>query len=208
MNTRHLWLTGFGPFPGVQDNPSGHIVRALTGAQIGPFTVATDILPVRFSGTRQRLAQGHKRLRPRLVVHLGVASRRRLISLERRARNSIGASRRDQDGRRSGRARIDLTQESRVSLSTGLSLVPVTATLTQAGFGARVSHDAGDYLCNLSYWHGLELASRCPWPLDVLFVHVPAIGTRCAGGDGAWTKEGLTAAIVCCLRALAPQCEG
>ena len=45
-----------------------------------------------------------------------------------------------------------------------------------AGRQARLSHDAGRYLCNYVYWRALEQV-RGTRPL-VQFVHIPPVGTK------------------------------
>ncbi len=40
---------------------------------------------------------------------------------------------------------------------------------------ARLSANAGDYLCNYLYWHALEAAKRPGGPIRAVFIHVPPV---------------------------------
>jgi hypothetical protein len=62
---------------------------------------------------------------------------------------------------------------------------------------ARLSHDAGSYLCNYAYWLGLEAAAR--HGSIVAFVHVPRMGRA---GKRALTLTDLTRAGEAILLAL------
>jgi pyroglutamyl-peptidase len=44
-----------------------------------------------------------------------------------------------------------------------------------SGIPARLSRDAGRYVCNYAYWRALTLAGRKGGPL-VQFIHVPRLG--------------------------------
>lgn len=84
----------------------------------------------------------------------------------------------------------------------------------EGGVPARLSHDAGRYLCNYLYWRALEAAARQGGPALVAFIHIPNIrrpdtrrapvrkqaGRRPAVADLARTGEALLAATVAALK--------
>src|SRR5262245_13567391 len=49
-----------------------------------------------------------------------------------------------------------------------------------SGLPARLSRDAGSYLCNYAYWRALETAARPSGPRVIAFVHVPRLRIRTA----------------------------
>ena len=56
-------ITGFGPFPGVADNPSARLARALDGRVVGGVRFVGEVLPVsyrRAPAQTLRLAAAHK----------------------------------------------------------------------------------------------------------------------------------------------------
>ncbi|MCO4760326.1 MAG: pyroglutamyl-peptidase I [Myxococcales bacterium] len=186
------WLTGFGPFPGVPDNPSAAVVRALTGSPEGRWAGRGTILPVRFAGTAERLRPIYAAGEPRVVIHLGVAGRRRLICVERGARNRVDPSLPDAVGQLATQSRCSDAQPAASRLHTQLPVHHLVAGLRRAGFGARVSEDAGTYVCNYSYYHALAEQRR--GAAEALFVHIPPIGATDAQTGQSWTLERLVEA--------------
>ena len=149
--TVSLWLTGFDAFPGVPSNPTATIVRNLTMASIGTLQLKADVLPVVFEGTAARIAAGYCDHAPRLAVHLGVATRRRTISLERQACNQVSPGCPDAAGLSHPGGPVNRSRPGRRRLRTALPLAALVRRLRSAGFPARVSHDAGAYVCNFVY---------------------------------------------------------
>lgn len=205
-----LWLTGFGAFPGVPDNPTQHIVAALGGRRIGDFVIHSSVLPVTFGDAPRLVREGHAALSPALSVHLGVAGRRRLVCLERDARNTIHPGRKDAVGALATKPRIELSAAAAARQSTRFKLGQIVGKLRNNGFGTRISVDAGDYLCNLTYWHSLASRARTPstgqgWSL---FIHVPPVGAVDPECRVEWDLARLTQAVHLCLTQLAAQLSG
>ena len=50
--------------------------------------------------------------------------------------------------------------------------------LRQGRVPARLSRDAGTYLCNYVYWRALEAAAVPGGPHRVVFIHVPRVGQK------------------------------
>jgi pyroglutamyl-peptidase len=182
---RPLLLTGFGPFDGVPDNPSAAVVGALEGSRVRGVPVVGVTLPVSYARARHALDRALVRHRPRARLHLGVAPLRRTINLERVARPGDIGGVLDIDGR------APVPAESPPQLTTGVNTSAVLRALAAANLPARVSRDAGRYLCNAVY--GWSLASGPAVP--TLFVHLPPVGAR-RGALTRWTVGGLTDAAM------------
>jgi pyrrolidone-carboxylate peptidase len=72
--------------------------------------------------------------------------------------------------------------------------------LTQAGFPAESSDDAGRYLCNGVYFHALVKAAR---PTDCVFVHLPQVGNaKSADSEDRWSLADLLGATEAVLAGL------
>ena len=152
-------VTGFGPFPGVDDNPTAHLARAVNGAQIANHSVVGHVLPVSFARGPDDTIALARELKADLVVGLGVAVRRSEVCVEQRGVR-VREGRPDVDG-------------STVCLLEGPDHVPATLDvprLAQA-LQARVSLDAGTYVCN-AWLYRVSQALDVP----VGFVHVPPSG--------------------------------
>ncbi|MCA9488789.1 MAG: hypothetical protein KC621_02680 [Myxococcales bacterium] len=152
-------VTGFGPFPGVPDNPSGRLARSVDGARIGDAIVTGIELPVHWDRGPDGALHAARELDAALVVGLGVAMGRAGVQVERRAvRVEVGRP----DARGEVAARLEGPQEVRATLDT---------TRLASALGARVSDDAGRYVCN-AWLYRVTSGLRVP----VGFVHIPAEG--------------------------------
>lgn len=151
---RAAWVTGFGPFPGVDDNPSVRVALALART-LG--AAPAEVLPVSWERAL------HNPVDDAPAIHVGVATRRRSVCIERVAYN-LASKHQDADGvRRPGP--LQLGAPERV-VST-LPCAAIARELAQT-HPARVSADPGRYLCN-----GRLFASLVARRGRALFVHIP-----------------------------------
>ncbi len=165
-----LLVTAFGAFPGAPQNPSAEIVAELERHWRGRFArlgvkLVTAVLPV-VHAVGPLIDALVARDKPDAIVHLGLAARRRNITVETRARNSVTTLKADARGafaptRMHGRAAAS-------ALPCGWNGVLLAAGLRGAGVDAALSNDAGDYVCNAALWRSLE-AGAAP----AVFIHVP-----------------------------------
>ena len=98
---------------------------------------------------------------------LGVAGRSRRIRVERRATARRSTLFPDVAGETAGRHPGAAGPEVRL---TRVNVMAALRSITRQGRPARISRDAGRYLCNAAYFRAL---SR---PVPVVFVHVPKPG--------------------------------
>ena len=164
---RTLLIAGFGAFEGVEDNPSGQLAMALHAP---PARVGVE-LPVTFRGAPVAMDAALARLEgpPLAILSLGVhpgASFR----LEQRATTQLRPGRPDNDG-----VAGDALGLVGAPLETTLDLLALEAVLRAAGAGEpELSGDAGGYVCERTYRHGLERGLELAVP--ALFLHVPPVG--------------------------------
>ena len=200
-----LYLTGFGPFPGVEINPTEALARQLDGLQFGSLRVQSDVLPVAFDRAASQTRAALTAISPEYIVHLGVATTAETLRLETRAVNCADTNLHDIDAdadapRKPGTRSLisDLPREH--FCETRVPLGPLLETLNGAGFPTQISDDAGRYVCNSTYFHSLKAHSK------VLFVHVPPVhgstANRTQEGT-AWTAQRLNDAVQCLLQAIA-----
>ncbi|MDB5650386.1 MAG: Peptidase pyroglutamyl peptidase [Hyphomicrobiales bacterium] len=166
-----ILVTGFGAFPGAPSNPSAAIVRHLGGGATRRFArlgIVLDrhVLPVVFDGAPERLAVLMARVRPDAVLHIGLAGRRQTLSVETRAGNFT--SQLHADARRRMSATRYVTAKGAPALPSRVPAARLAESLRRAGIPARLSIDAGAYVCNQTLY--LTLMS------DIAvagFIHVP-----------------------------------
>lgn len=163
-----LLVTGFGAFEAVEANPSGAIARALDAR---PDVLGLEI-PVSFTRGPAALDQAlaNHPDPPAGILSLGVHPGPE-FRLERRARAELSSERPDNDGELGSSLGW-----SGPDLVTALDLDPLLEALQTAGApSARLSDDAGQYVCECIYRHALTRAAELEIP--ALFLHVPPLAS-------------------------------
>ncbi len=166
-------LTGFQPFDGWADNPSGAVARALDQATIDGVPVVARVLPVSFAATPSALASLIDDVRPRAVVALGLAAGEVGFRIEQVAINLTHSERPDNDGATRIQVPIDPAgPPARFATWDGLQL---RDRLIAAGLPARLSFHAGTHCCNLVLYQAL---ARVAGPVG--FLHLPCLPSMSA----------------------------
>ena len=165
-------ITGFGPFPGAPFNPSAALAKRLARRR-RPALSGTD-----------RIADLIDRHRPDLVLLFGLAPRTPHLRIEARARNRRSTLFADVDGMHPSLA---IRAGGPVTLVARARQQPLRIAARTARVPARLSTDAGKYLCNFAYWRALEL-TRSHAGL-VQFVHVPNASRAGARMRGSGNKR-------------------
>jgi pyroglutamyl-peptidase len=173
-----ILLAGFEPFARHARNPSGEIAARLDGATIGGARIASIVLPVARRSAWSTLVAEIDRRRPRAVVALGLAGRRRSIDVERRSRNRDDFRSADALGER---PRGEAIEPGGPPLrETRLPVAEIVAAVAESGLPARASRDAGRFVCNHVYHRLLVRAEG--GALEALFVHLPPLAEETHGG--------------------------
>jgi pyroglutamyl-peptidase len=171
MARPRVLITGFGPFPGVTENPSAWLAETLAEQARAEFHAE---LHARILPTEWRVAELmpglYARLQPHVMIHFGVDRRGQTLRIERFAHNRT-APRADASGALPRSALV--RPEGPERLDTKLPTTRLAAHLRSRGLPATASRSAGSYLCNFLYYHSLEWARgrACL----ALFVHIPAV---------------------------------
>jgi pyroglutamyl-peptidase len=165
-----ILVTGFGAFPGAPTNPSAAILVRLERhrsrlARLG-LSLKTALLPVVFDHIGPVLEAAVAAAQPDAILHLGLAGRRRAMSVETRAINRAGPLHPDAARRR---AEQRIRPGGLPVLTATYPAGRIVAAIRTTGVDVRRSIDAGDYVCNTTLY--LTLAGRLA-PVAG-FVHVP-----------------------------------
>lgn len=170
MNNKKILITGFGPFPGVPDNPSAALVDRLARTQT-EFNLAARILPTEYGTAWSILAQAIRDEAPDIVICFGVASESPMIRMERQAHNTVGMKRPDGAGCfHDGPVVCDGGPQT---FAATLPVADAAAALAAAGLPARVSDSAGDYLCNYIFYRLMHDIAAEGRKHKGGFVHIP-----------------------------------
>ncbi len=147
----NVLFTGFEPFGEHAYNPSWDVACAAAQA----IDATAELLAVTFEAAQEVATRS---LHYDLVVHIGVAAYRQEICFERFAHNWFAHTEDSAPER--------IVVDGPAALECALALDALAATL-----GARVSHDAGTYVCNATLYHALIARGRD----GAMFVHIPMV---------------------------------
>ena len=168
-------LTGFEPFGKASLNPSGEIVKQISGENI-----VTAILPVAYAQSAERLLSLIEQHKPDVVISLGQAEGRTQISPERIAINLDDARLADNEG--VVRSDVPIIVGGPVAYESTLPIKEFVEAMKAEGIPAAVSLSAGAFLCNHIFYiaqdkfAGTQIRSG--------FVHVPLMDEQAAEFPG------------------------
>ena len=162
-------LTGFEPFGTATSNPSGEIVKQISGDNI-----VTAILPVTYAQSAERLLSLINQHNPDVVLCLGQAEGRTQITPEKVAINLDDARLPDNAGVQ--RSDVKILDDGPDAYFTTLPVKEMVDAAKAAGVPASVSLSAGAFLCNHVFYiaqnkfAGTKVRSG--------FVHVPLMDSQ------------------------------
>jgi len=170
-------ITGFGPFPRAPFNPSGplafRLARRARPALAGVRRIA-HVFPTSYRAVDRDLPALIARHRPAVVLLFGLAARTPHLRIETRACNR----------------RTPLFPDAQRLCPEAPAIRPggppahgsraphrrLVAAARAVGVPARLSRDAGPYVCNFTYWRALEESTEEAQLLPLVqFVHIPLI---------------------------------
>jgi pyroglutamyl-peptidase len=170
---KKVLLTGFDAFGGQSLNPSWLAVQALHGRKVLGHTVVAAQLPTVFDASLCELDALLRQHQPALVICVGQAGGRKVLSLERVAINVNDAPLADNAGARP--VDTPVVRDAPVAYFTGLPIKAMLAALQEEGVGAEVSQTAGTFVCNHVFYGLMRTLSTVPELAHTRggFVHVP-----------------------------------
>lgn len=166
---KSLLVAGFGAFPGHRVNPAEIVARRLERAKcifaLAGIDLHVAILPVERFALSPLLSRLCAEKSPDALVLLGVAARRRVLTIETLARNRASILKPDAAKQRAY-SRFIVHGAPEV-LPSPCSIPRLAALARKGGVPVRLSRDAGDYLCNESLYLSLLMDRRA------CFIHLP-----------------------------------
>jgi pyroglutamyl-peptidase len=173
--TLRVLITGFGTFPGAPFNPTGPLVARLATLRRPAFADVerfSHIFRVTYGDVDRDLPRLLEERRPDVLLMFGLAARTPYVRVETRARNAITTIWPDAGHTRVGLGKI--APGSKDALTFGPHTQRLLRAALQTDVDARLSRDAGRYLCNYLCWRAIE-ATAAPRPPLAAFIHVPLV---------------------------------
>ena len=168
-----LLLTGFEPFDGGSRNPSQLAVQQLVSEGLPGCEIVPVILPVIADIAPGLLLTRLEEVQPDVLLSLGLAGSRPVISIERIAINLLDFRIPDNAGRRL----LDnpIVADGPAAYFATLPVRAMYEAVLAAGVPVELSLSAGAYLCNQVMYAALHLIAVRGWRTRAGFVHLPAL---------------------------------
>lgn len=198
---KKLLLTGFEPFLNYPVNPTARIVEELHGMEIGEYRIHSEVLPVDFSLSGDRIISHVEAVKPDAVLSLGLSGGRFKITPERIAIN-VNDGAKDN----SGYAPVDepIVEGGADGYFTNMPIRKMVDALKGAGLPAEISNTAGAYLCNHVMYRVLHFVNEQRQDMLAGFIHIPASHELAIehGRVSSWSHDDLKRSIVACIEVL------
>jgi pyroglutamyl-peptidase len=165
-----ILVTGFDPFGGEKVNPSFEAVKLLPSTIAGAELVAIEIPTVYFKGS-EAVENAIKQYKPDVVLCVGQAGGRSVISVEKVAINLAEAIIKDNEGNQPSDQPLKADGENAY-----FTTVPVKAmvnNIRKHGIPANISYTAGTFVCNNVMYDLLYLINKKYPEIKGGFIHVP-----------------------------------
>ena len=168
-------LTGFEPFGSASSNPSGEIVKQISGDNI-----MTAILPVAYTQSAERLLALIAEHNPDVVISLGQAEGRTQITPEKVAINLDDARLADNEGVM--RSDVKILEDGPDAYFSTLPIKEIVEAIQAKGIPAAVSLSAGAFLCNHVFYTAQNKFAGTS--VRSGFVHVPLMDSQASEFPG------------------------
>jgi pyroglutamyl-peptidase len=168
---RTILVTGFEPFGGEAVNASWEAAKQLESWRCGECVAVARLLPCAYDASVKKLIREVEAIRPAALLMTGQAARRAVICVERFAHNLDDATAPDNDS--------DLRRALRISraapewLEASASASAIARAMKDAGIPARLSRNAGGFVCNHLYFGALQYLSDKRSAIPAVFIHLP-----------------------------------
>jgi len=172
-----ILLTAFDAYEGWSTNASRLCLDAVLPMIPTAADFETQIYPVDFAGTRERI-EADLRREYDFALHLGQAPGSAAVRLEMFAVNAGGLPSQTTD------QYAELEPGGPAAYRTALPLSAWITAIRNAGTAAEISFHAGTYLCNaLLYWSHF-FSQQAGQATQAAFMHLPLTPEQCLAGRG------------------------
>jgi pyroglutamyl-peptidase len=202
-----LYLTGFETYPGLDDNATREVALRFDGLSVGRLKIVSGILPTSYQRAPKHVLSALQEHKPVGIVHLGLHLLDTVIRVESWACNEMTARLPDADGYQPFEESVDPEQEFKEILQSPFSIPDVVAEIRSEGYPARISRNAGRYVCNSVYYSTLNTLDALGSKVPAAFVHLPAPGLKPFGDTTTepWHVDILEKAVKASLQGFARQ---
>ena len=169
----NIILTGFEPFNGSTTNPSAEVIKNFPVDLFSGHNLILEILPVDREKAVAWLKNAIQETQPEILILLGEATNRPVLSIEKVAINWMDFRIADNSGVRV-RDQAVIADGPAAFFST-LPVNLIHSHLKTAQIPAEISLSAGAYLCNQVFYSSLYYLSLAGIKSMSGFIHLPSL---------------------------------
>lgn len=170
MKTKIL-ITAFEPFAGRKENPALEVMKKLKAGAFRNCTLHKAKLPVLGKAVGGKIAALIAKIRPDLLVSLGLASGEASVRVERFALNIQDYGIKDNSGYQPAGKKIKADGPAAYFVNSDPA--KLTAAVRAAKVPAYVSNHAGAYVCNHLMYEAMHAITTGKYATKFAFVHLP-----------------------------------
>ncbi len=176
---KKVLLTGFDPFGQDTINPALELVKKMTTENIPGVELTTIRLPVIFGEAITELIAKIEQIKPDLILSVGQAAGRIVISIERIGLNMNDTDHPDNAG---NTPRDELIAENGpAAYFTTINVRKTYQEIKKASIPVVISNTAGTYVCNNLVYGALHyLAENNLKEIKYGFIHIPYLPSQAA----------------------------
>jgi pyroglutamyl-peptidase len=167
-------VAGFGPFPGAPKNPSGQLALAVAYSRrlaASGAKIVGAVIPTIYREVSSTLIDTLKAENPDVILMFGLAGSTPFMRIETRAANVASGLHPDAAGEKP--ADHSLIAGAPQILNAHAPVHSLLAAARRARVLAKLSTDAGRYICNAAFFHALDCERNTGRPKLIAFVHIP-----------------------------------
>jgi pyroglutamyl-peptidase len=169
-----ILVQGFGPFGRFRENPSEVLVRSLAQQAPAGYDLHTEVLQTNAARVFEAVPALMERHRPDAWIGVGLAAGRPSLSVEAVAVN-LGRWETETAPEQADAMPWPVSPDGNDAYLTTLPAEGILAAWRGAGIPGFLSHTAGTYYCNLSFYLAAQAAARLGLTCMTGFVHVPLL---------------------------------
>lgn len=169
----NIILTGFEPFNGSSTNPSAEVIKYFPVDLFPEHNLIREILPVDSVQAVAWLRESIQEAQPEIIILLGEATNRPVVSIEKVAINWMDFRIADNTGKQI----LDqsVIEDGPAAFFSTLPVYLIYQQLKAAQIPAEISLSAGAYLCNQVFYSSLYYSGLVDNKNLCGFIHLPSL---------------------------------
>ena len=169
----NIILTGFEPFNGSTTNPSAQVIKNFPVDSFSGHNLIREILPVDRIKAVKWLRKTIQETRPEILILLGEATNRAVVSIEKVAINWMDFRIADNSGVQVRDQAV--VEDAPAAFFSTLPVNLIHCQLKAAQIPNEISLSAGAYLCNQVFYSSLYYLSLVENKSLCGFIHLPSL---------------------------------